>query len=129
MSHLVFVVDGKDRIVRVLHADDGKMPRFLGHTVWTYLPGAEPVLEPLFEEARDTGETLEVPVFYAGGTVDASIAPAGRALTVRLTRRTELNVRTLATLARSLRTIEEELSAREPVQRDRPAPASPQALP
>jgi hypothetical protein len=129
LNDLDFVVDGRDRIVQVADEHRATMARYLGHPLWVYLPGSESVLSPIFEEARDAGELVESTVFYAGGTVDVRVAPTGAALTVQLRRRTELNVRTLATLAQSLQTIEAELAAREPARRDPPAHASPQALP
>jgi hypothetical protein len=127
LSVLRFVVDGGDRVVQVAEEDRETIGRYLGHPLWTYLPGAEPVLTPFFDEARDSGETIESTVFYAGGTVDLRVEPSGRSLAVELTRRTELNVRTLATLVESLQTIEAELAARAPARRGRQARASRQA--
>ena len=127
-----FVLDADDRIDRVVDDQDagrGSMAGFVGHSLWEYLPGAERLLRPSFDEARCTGNVVDTTVFYAGGTVDLRIVPSNGSLAVRWTRRTELNVRTLATLAESLHTIEAELSAREPARRDRPAPASLRALP
>ena len=129
MNDLDFVVDGRDRIVQVADEHRATMARYLGHPLWVYLPGAEPVLGPIFEEAREAEEIVESTVFYAGGTVDVRVAPTGRALAVQLKRRTELNVRTLATLAQSLRTIETELAARARERRDPRAPGSRRALP
>ena len=129
MIDLRFVVDGDDRIIRVAPEHKATMARYLGHPLWMYLPGSEPLLSRIFEGAREGDEVVESTVFYAGGTVDVLVTPAGAILEVQLRRRTELNVRTLATLARSLRTIEAELSAREHERRDRRAHASPQALP
>jgi hypothetical protein len=129
LNDLRFVVDGGDRIVQVADEHRATMARYLGHPLWIYLPGSEPLLSPIFEEARAAEAVVESTVFYAGGTVDVRVAPTGTILAVQLRRRTELNVRTLATLAQSLRTIEAELAAREPEQHDRPAPASPRALP
>jgi hypothetical protein len=129
LKGLRFVVDGDDRIVRVAEEHRVTMARYLGHSLWIYLPGAEPVLRPCFEEARTRDHVVESTVFYAGGTFDVRVAPTGSSLAVELKRRTELNVRTLATLAQSLRTIEAELAAREHERRDPQARASPQALP
>jgi hypothetical protein len=131
LKELRFVVDGDDRIVQVAEEHRETMARYLGHSLWIYLPGAEPLLSPVFEEARATGQVVESTVFYAGGTVDvrATPAPSGDSLAVRLSRRTELNVRTLATLSQSLRTIEAELAAREREPRDPPAPSSRRAPP
>jgi hypothetical protein len=129
LNDLRFVVDGDDRIVRVADEHRATMARYLGHPLWIYLPGSEPLLSPIFEEARGTGEQVESTVFYAGGTVDVRVEPTGAMLAVQLRRRTELNVRTLETLAQSLRTIEAELAARERERPDRQAPASPRALP
>jgi hypothetical protein len=129
LNDLRFVVDGRDRIVQVGDEHTATMARYLSHPLWVYLPGSEPLLGPIFEEAREAGEVVESTVFYAGGTVDVHVTASGAILAVRLRRRTELNVRTLATLAQSLRTIEEELAAREHERRDRRARASLQALP
>jgi hypothetical protein len=129
LNDLQFVVDGDDGIIQVAEEHRATMARYLGHPLWIYLPGSEAVLSPIFEEARESGSVIESTVFYAGGTVDVRAAPTGATLAVQLRRRTELNVRTLATLARSLRTIEAELAAREHERRDRRAPASPRALP
>jgi hypothetical protein len=129
LNDLRFVVDGGDRIVQVADEHRATMARYLGHPLWIYLPGSEPLLSPIFEEARAAEAVVETTVFYAGGTVDVRVAPTGTILAVQLRRRTELNVRTLATLAQSLRTIEAELAAREHERRDPQARASPQALP
>jgi hypothetical protein len=129
LSDLRFVVDGEDRVVRVAEEDRETIGRYLGHPLWTYLPGAEELLAPYFEEARASGDVVESTVFYAGRTYDVRVEPSGSDLAVRLTRRTELDVRTLATLAESLRTIEAELAARAPARRDRRAPSSRQAPP
>jgi hypothetical protein len=129
LSDLRFVVDGEDRVVRVAEENRETIGRYLGHPLWTYLPGADELLTPYFDEARASGDIVESTVFYAGGTYDVRVEPSGSDLAVRLTRRTELDVRTLATLAESLRTIEAELAARAPARRDRRAPSSRQAPP
>ena len=129
MNDLDFVVDRHDRIVQVADDHRATMARYLGHPLWVYLPGSEPVLSPIFEDARGAGEVVESTVFYAGRTLDLRIVPSEELLAIYPKSRTELNVRTLATLAQSLRTIEAELAARERERPDRQAPASPQALP
>jgi hypothetical protein len=129
LSDQRFVVDGEDRVVQVAEENRDTVGRYLGHPLWTYLPGAEPVLKPHLDEARESGEPVESIVFYAGGTFEVLVEPSGMSLAVRLTRRTELNVKTLATLVESLQTIEAELAARAPARRDRPARESRQAPP
>ena len=129
MRDVRFVVDGEDRIVQFAEQDRETIGRYLGHSLWTYVPGADEVLTPYFDEARASGDVAESTVFYAGGTYDVRVEPSGSALAVRLTRRTELDVRTLATLAESLRSIEAELAARAPARRDRRAPSSRPAPP
>lgn len=124
-----FVLDAEDRIVQVSEKYHESMGRFLGHPVWEYLPRAEFLFRPHLEEARRTGRPVESTIFYAGRTVDLHIVPCGQSLAVHPTSRTELNVRTLATLAESLRRIEAELDAREPERLDPQARVSPQALP
>ena len=123
------VVDGADRIVRVAEQHRAAAAHYLGHPLWLYLPGAEPILGPYLEHARETGDVVESTIFYAGGTSDITVEASGAFLAVRLRRRTELDVRTLETLATSLRRIEEELAARGPARPGRPARASLQALP
>lgn len=124
-----FVLDAGDRIVQVSERYHENMGRLLGHPLWEYLPRAEFLFRPHLEEARRTGRPVESTIFYAGRTVDLRIVPSGESLTIHPKSRTELNVRTLATLAESLRQIEAELDAREPGRHDQPAPGSLQALP
>jgi hypothetical protein len=124
-----FVLDAEDRIVQVSEKYHENMGPFLGHPLWEFLPRAEFLFRPHLEEARRTGRPVESTIFYAGRTVDLRIVPSGESLAIHPTSRTELNVRTLATLAESLSRIEAELDAREPERRDPPAPASLQALP
>jgi hypothetical protein len=124
-----FVVDRNDRIVQVDDASRSPIAPYVGHSLWTYLPEARPVLHPYLEEARETEDVVESTIFYAGWTLDVRVVPMGACLAVQLERCTELDVSTLETLAASLRSIEAELAAREQVRRDRRAPASPQALP
>lgn len=123
-----FAVDAADRIVQTRNEHDG-MAAFLGHPLWEYLPHAEPVLKPWFDEARRSGEPVDAAIFYAGGLVDALIVPEGETLMVHVTRRVTLELSSLRTLAASLSSIEAELAARAPARRDRPALVSPQALP
>jgi hypothetical protein len=129
VTDLGVIVDADERIVRVAADHQPALSFYRGHTIWTALPQAEPLLRPLLEQASTTGDAVETTVFYAGGTVDVRVSPRGQFLAVRLRRRTELDIRTLATLARSLHAIEAELAALGPAQLDRPALASPPALP
>jgi hypothetical protein len=124
-----FVLDAENTIVQVGEEEVAAMAPFLGHSLWDYLPHGEEVLGPHFDEARRTAAEVESTVFYAGGTVALRLVPSGEVLVVHATRKTELDVRTLGTLAASLRTIERELAARAPAQPDRRALGSRQALP
>jgi hypothetical protein len=123
-----FVLDEDDRILQVSEEYHETMGKYLGCSVWEFLPRAEQVLRPHFGEARSTGAVVERTVFYAGGTVDLRIVPSGGSLTVHVSGRTQLDVRTLGTLAASLRKIEAELAARAPAQHDRRARESLRAL-
>jgi len=123
-----YVLDARDRIVHA-SAGCGWMRRFLGHVVWECMPLSEVIFRPRFEEARRAGHEVEFRVFYAGALSQIKAVPAGSDLTVFVTHLENLNVRTLGTLAESLRRIEAELAAREPAPLDLRAPASPQALP
>lgn len=123
-----FVLDTEDRIVQVSEEYRRSMARFLGHSLWEYMPRAELLFRHRLEEARRTGCEIESTVFYAGGTIDVRVVPCGESLTVYTTRRTELNVRTLGTLVESLRQIQAELDARAPARHDPPALESPRAL-
>jgi hypothetical protein len=123
-----FAVDADDRIVQTCDRH-GEMAAFLGHSLWEYLPHAEPSLKPYFEEARRTGHAVDAAIFYAGGLVDVRILPNRHSLTVHVTRRVTLDLSSLRTLAESLSSIEAELAARAPARRDRRALASRRALP
>ena len=123
------VLDSHDRIVSVGREIRELMGPFIGHVFWDRLPCAEPLLRPGFDQARTTGLPVQFTVYYAGRVRSYEAVPAGERLAVRIEHLAELDVTTLATLARSLSQIEAELAVREPGRRDRPAPSSPQALP
>jgi hypothetical protein len=124
-----FVLDDDDRITYVRPGSPGGLSPFIGRLLWERLPGAEPLLRDKLDEARRTGRVIEFAVFYAGRTQAVRAVPAADGLALHVEQLTELDVRTLATLAESLLKIEAELAAREPGQLDPPAPSSPLALP
>lgn len=124
-----FVLDDEDRVVAVGPRREYADNPFLGHVLWSRLPGAEPLLRPRFDEARRTGQEVEFTTFYAGRTKHIKLIPAADGLAVHVEQLTVLDVRTLATLAQSLKRVEAELDARAREQLDPPAPASLQALP
>jgi len=127
VSH--YVLDHEDRIMLVNTGRPGPQDPFVGQVIWERLPGAEPLLRHRLDEARRTGREVGFTIFYAGRTRHIRAVPAADGLAVYVEQLTELNVRTLAALAESLRQIVAELDAREPVRRDPQAPVSPQALP
>jgi hypothetical protein len=122
-----FAVDQHDRIVKACDEHDA-MTAFLGHSLWEYLPQAEPILGPYFDHARSSGQEVEAAIFYGGALVELRIVPSRLDLAVIVTRRVLLDVSTLGTLAASLVSIEVELGARAPSRPGRPAPASRRAL-
>jgi hypothetical protein len=123
------VLDADDRVTYVGPRRHHTSSYFVGQTLWSGLPEAEPLLGPRFAEARSTGEPVEFTVFYAGATTQIRAIPAADGLAVHVERLAELDVRTLATLAESLQRVEDALAARAHVRRDRPAPESLRALP
>jgi hypothetical protein len=124
-----YVLDRDDRILDVLpRAFDGLAP-FVGQVLWERLPGAEPLLRQRFDEARLTGQEVEFAVFYAGRIESVRAVPLEDGLAVQIEQLTELDIRTLATLAESLLQIEAELAARESGRHGRPTLSSPRALP
>jgi len=124
-----YVIDGEDRIVRVWGGLQQTLGRYCSHSLWECTPHAEPLFGPHFDEARKTGCEVEFTAFYAGRLARRRVVPAGQTLTVHVAPLEELDVRTLGTLAESLRRIEAELAAREPAPLDLRAHGSPQALP
>jgi len=123
------VLDREDRVVQVGPDLQDQFAPFLGHVLWEHMPDAEPLYGPGFDEARRIGRTVEFAAFYRGRAKQLRAVPSGDTLAVHVECLAELDVRTLGTLAESLRRIEQELSAREPELRDPPAPGSLQALP
>jgi hypothetical protein len=124
-----FVLDEHDRITYVsTDLEEGISP-FVGRTAWERLPGAEPFLRPRFDEARRSGGEVAFPIFYAGRAKHIRAIPAADGLAVHVEQLTAVDVRTLATLAESLRRIEDELAGRASVRLDPPAHGSLQALP
>lgn len=124
-----YVIDGSDRLIQVSDGLHESMGSCIGNSLWECLPRAEDVFGEVFSDARESGREVELKTFYAGAAIRLRVVPAGESLTVYPLRLAEVNLRTLGTLAESLRRIEEELGAREPEPRDPPAPASLQALP
>jgi hypothetical protein len=124
-----YVVDADDRITRVAGALRESLAQFVGHSIWEASPQAEPLFSAHFERARETGEEVEFDAFYAGRLARRRIVPTGNSLTVYVTVLRELDVRTLATLAESLRAIEAELAGRASEPPDPRSRASLQALP
>lgn len=118
---MYFVLDDEDRIVFVPMGHADSMRPFLGQKLWGLLPGAEPLFRHRFNEARRTGQEVAFTTFYAGRTQFVRAVPADDGLAVHLEALTDLDVRSLSTLAESLLKIEAELAAREPVQPDPPA--------
>lgn len=124
-----YVVDGDDRIIEVSDGLHESMGSFVGNSLWECFPRAADLFGEHFDDARESGREVELKTFYAGAAIRLRVIPAGESLTVYPKRLAEVNLRTLRTLAESLRRIEQELSAREPELRDPPAPGSLQALP
>jgi hypothetical protein len=123
------VLDSEDRILRVGPEEHGLFGPLVGHPLWETLPSAEPLLRANLDRARSTGEEVRFSAFYAGRLRHCRAVPAADGLAVHIEHGAELDIRTLGTLAESLRLIEEELAARERGRHDRPAPASLPALP
>jgi hypothetical protein len=124
-----YVLDTDDRIVAVRGGLEERLGCFLTHSFWEVSPGAEELFRPHFEEARRTQREVEFTEYYAGTLARRRVVPSGRTLTVYVTPLLELDVRTLTTLAESLRRIEAALAARAPARPAPPAPASLRALP
>lgn len=123
------VLDHDDRIVRVGPDLYDRFGPFVGQVIWQRIPGAEPLYGPYFDEARETGLPVETTVFYAAELKRLRATPSSGELTVHIDPIRGLDVRTLESLAESLRTMERELAARASGPPDPPALASPQARP
>lgn len=123
------VLDDDDRVLYVGADLSETAGGWIGHVLWDHLPQATDVYGPCFEEARAKGHAAECTVFYAGRVKRLIAIPAADGLAVHVERLAELDVRTLGTLAASLRRIEAELAAQAPAQLVPPARASLQALP
>ena len=121
------VLDADDRILRVGPGLHDRFGAFVGQVLWGRLPGAEPLYGPHFEEARETCRTVEFTVYYAAELKRIRATPGAEDLTIHIWPIGVLDVRTLATLAESLQTMELELSDRASEPPGRPAPASPRA--
>ncbi len=124
-----FVLDDDDRITYVWPELGNAMAPFVGRVIWELLPGAEGLLLHPFDEARRTRREVKFTTFYAGRFNSIRVMPAADGLAVHVEQLGALNLRTLSTLAESLRRIEAELVARESEPRGPQAPSSRQALP
>jgi hypothetical protein len=108
-----FVLDDDDRITYVWPELGNAMAPFVGRLIWELLPGAEGLLRHPFDDARRTRREIRFTTFYAGRFNSIRAMPAADGLAVHVEQLGSLNVRTLSTLAESLRRIEAELVARE----------------
>jgi hypothetical protein len=123
------VLDDEDRIAYVSSTLHAELGRWVGHVLWEHLPGARDVYSPTFDEARTTAQRVESVVFYGGRVKRLTAIPGPDGLAVHVERLAELDLTSLATLTRSLETIENELGDRASARHGRPARASLQALP
>jgi len=123
------VLDDDVRIVRVGPSLEARFGPFTGHVLWERLPGAQELYGPCFDEARRTGRSTELAVFYGAQLERLRATPGFEGLTVRVTSIRDLDVRTVETLAASLRAMESELAARASGPPGSPALSSPRALP
>jgi hypothetical protein len=123
------VLDDEDRIAYVSSTLHAELGRWVGHVLWEHLPGAREVYAPTFDEARTTAQPVESVVFYGGRVKRLTAIPGPDGLAVHVERLAELDLTSLATLTRSLVSIENELGDRASAPRGRPARASLQALP
>lgn len=123
------VLDDLDRITHVSSKLHGELGRWIGHVLWDHLPGARDVYAPTFDEARATGVPVQSVVFYSGRVKRLTAIPGPDGLAVHVERLAELELTSLATLTRSLASIEAALADRETERSDSPAPASLRALP
>jgi hypothetical protein len=128
-SDAYIVLDDDDRIAYVSSKLHGDLGRWIGHVLWERLPGAREVYAPTFDEARETGSPVESVVFYSGRVKRLTAIPGPDGLAVHVERLAELDLTSLATLTRSLASIEGALAGRVNGRSDPPARASLQALP
>lgn len=124
-----YVLDSEDRVTQISGALRDSDGWILGHSLWETSPHAQSLFGPRFEEARRTGREIEFTEFYAGKVARRRVVPSGDALTVFVTPIRELDVTTLATLAESLREIENGTAVRAYAQLDPRAGGSLRALP
>ena len=123
------VLDAEDRVAHVSSKLHDELGRWIGHVLWDHVPGARDVYGPTFDEARATGRPVESIVFYSGRAKRLTAIPGPDGLAVHVERLAELDLTSLATLTRSLASVEAALAGQASAQSDPPAHASLQALP
>jgi hypothetical protein len=123
------VLDGEDRIAHVSAKLHDALGRWVGHVLWEHLPGAREVCAPTFDEARSTDRPVQSVVFYDGRVTRLTAIPGPDGLAVHVEHLAVLDVTSLATLTRSLASIEAALAGRASELSGSPARASLQALP
>jgi hypothetical protein len=104
------MLDDEDRIV---DASDDVEPIFgplMGERFWDLFPNARAVFAPYCEEARRTGETVELVTFFEGALKRVRYAPHGAHVTATWEVLASVDVSSVKTLRDSLREIDDALA-------------------
>ena len=107
------VLDEEDRIVDVSEDVEPVFGPLLGESLWEHFPTARPVFAPYCEQARRTGEAVELVKFFEGTLKRVRYAPHGSQLTATWEVLAAVDVSSLDALQESLRSIVAALSEAE----------------
>jgi PAS domain-containing protein len=118
--NLRLVLDEQYRIVDVSPAAEPAFGALLGERFWDHFPTARPVFLPYCEEARRTGEQVEVVKFFEGKLKRVRYSPEGSRLVATWEVLASVDVSSLDTLQESLRNVIAALADEEPPEDRRP---------
>jgi hypothetical protein len=108
------VLDEEDRIVDVSDDVESIFGPLLGERLWDHFPSARPVFSPYCEQARRSGEPVELVKFFEGALKRVRYAPTGSRLTATWEVLAAVDVSSLDSLRDSLRSVVAALADAEP---------------
>jgi hypothetical protein len=99
------VLDEDDRIVDVSEEAEPVFGPLLGESLWERFPTARDVFAPYCEQARRTGQDVEVVEFFEGTLKRVRYSPRGSRVTAIWENLAAVDVSSLAALQSSLRAV------------------------
>ena len=112
-GELRLVFDDEYRVVALSDAAEPLLGHLVGERFWEHFPTARTIFLPYCEQARTSGDEVEVLTFFEGALKRVRYAPDGPNLTATWEVLATVDVSSLDTLQESLREIQSALAESE----------------